>query len=96
MTTMSPPPSSSGRFAVSPIPAGFFGNNLAANDQSRVRVRDIHPGSWVLLLDQRDRSSSDDDDVFLQYSFFRIRRTSTEFTPEQQQQNPSPPPISSR
>jgi hypothetical protein len=83
-----PPSSSSGRLAVSPIPSGFFGKHLAANDQSRVRVRDIHPGSWVLLLDQRGCSSSDDDDVFLQYSFVRARPTSAEIAPEQQQQRP--------
>ena len=73
---------------MSPIPAEFFGKHLAANDESRVRVRDIHPGSWVLLLDQRGCSSSDDDDVFLQYSFVRARPTSAEIAPEQQQEIP--------
>ncbi|KAJ6149089.1 hypothetical protein N7471_000288 [Penicillium samsonianum] len=86
------PSSSSGGFAVSPIPAGFFGNRLAANYESRVRVRDIHPGSWVLLLDQKGRSSSDDGDDFLQYSFVRIRQTSDEIAPEQQQKRPIPVP----
>ncbi|KAJ5704490.1 hypothetical protein N7536_000179 [Penicillium majusculum] len=94
------PSSSSGGFAVSPISAGFFGNRLAANDELSVGVRDIHPGSWVLLLDQKGRSSSDDDDDFLRYSFVRIRQTSDEIAPEQQQKDPSPSPspslISSR
>ncbi|KAJ5320670.1 hypothetical protein N7508_000953 [Penicillium antarcticum] len=89
----SPLPSlSSGKFAVSPIPAEFFGNRLAANDESRVRVRDIDPGSWVLLLDQKGRSSSDDDDDFLRYSFVRIHQTSDEIAPEQQQKRPVPAP----
>ncbi|KAJ9490293.1 hypothetical protein VN97_g2949 [Penicillium thymicola] len=90
----SPLPSLSSRgFAVSPIPAGFFGNRLAANDESRVRVRDIHPGSWVLLLDQKGRSLSDDDDDFLRYSFVRIRQTSDEIAPEKQQKSPVPVPV---
>ncbi|KAJ5197380.1 hypothetical protein N7449_007859 [Penicillium cf. viridicatum] len=86
-----PPSSSSGRFAVSPTPAGFFGNHVA-NDESRVRVRNIHPGSWVLLLDQQGRSSSDDDEVFLRYSFLGVCRTSAEIAPEQEQQRPVPVP----
>ncbi|OQE77471.1 hypothetical protein PENNAL_c0061G02854 [Penicillium nalgiovense] len=35
-------------------------------------------------------SDSDDDDVFLRYSFIRIRQTSAEIAPEQQQQRPIP------
>lgn len=89
----SPPPwSSPGRSAVSPIPAGFFDYKLAPNDLSRVRVGDIPPGSWVVLVDRRGRScsSSDDDNVFLQYSFVKVCRTSAEIAPEQQQQRPAP------
>ncbi|KAI9036632.1 uncharacterized protein KD926_001645 [Aspergillus affinis] len=95
-----PPSASSALFAVSPIPAGILGSHLAA----RVRVRDIHPGSWVLLLDQRGRSSSDDeeeeekeeekdadaDDTFLRYCFVKIRRSSAEITQQQQQGRPVP------
>ncbi|KAJ5787896.1 hypothetical protein N7457_002886 [Penicillium paradoxum] len=88
----SPPSLSSGEFGVSPIPAGFFGNHGAANDQSRIRVRDLHPGSWVLLLAQRGRSSCDDDDVLLRYSFVRIGRNSAEIAPEQQQESPASVP----
>ncbi|KAJ5158757.1 uncharacterized protein N7500_008408 [Penicillium coprophilum] len=93
----SPPPfPSSGQFAASPIPAGFFGNHLAANDQSRikVRVRYIQPGSWVILLDQRGRSLSDESDVLLRYSFVRIRGASADIAPENQQQSPVPAPAS--
>ena len=86
--------SSSGQFAVGPIPTGFFSNHLAANDESRasVRVRDMHPGSWLLLLDQQYRSSDNDNDydVFLQYSFVRIHQTSAEIAPEEQQQRAIP------
>ena len=88
-----PSSSSSGRFAVGPVPTGSFGNHLAPNDQSRVRLREIQPGSWVLLLDQRSRSSSDDEDVFLRYSFIRIRRISAEIASEQQQQRSVPVPV---
>ncbi|KAJ5995899.1 hypothetical protein N7481_002876 [Penicillium waksmanii] len=73
---------------MSPIPVGFFGNRLAANDESRVIVRDIHSGSWVLLLDQKGRSSSDDDDDYLRYSFARIRQTCDDIAPEQQRERP--------
>lgn len=91
----SPPPwSSAGQSAVSPIPAGFFDYRLAPNDPSRVRVGDIPPGSWVVLVDRRGRScsSNDDDAVFLQYSFVKICQTSAEIAPEQQQQRPIPVP----
>ncbi|KAL4922567.1 hypothetical protein BDW62DRAFT_18 [Aspergillus aurantiobrunneus] len=37
--------------SVSPIPAGFFDNKLAPDDPSRVRLKDIPPGSWVVLVD---------------------------------------------
>ncbi|OQE37972.1 hypothetical protein PENCOP_c009G06231 [Penicillium coprophilum] len=93
----SPPPSpSSGHFDASPIPAGFFGNHLAANDQSRVkvRVRYIQPGSWVILLNQRGRNLSDENDVLLRYSFVRIRGASADLAPENQQQSPVPVPVS--
>lgn len=84
----SPPSVSPGRFAVSPIPTGFFGSYLAASDESRARARDIHPGSWFLLLNQQGSISSDDDDILLQYSFVRTRPTSAEIAHEQQQQIP--------
>ncbi len=79
---------------MSPIPAGFFDYRLAPNDPSRVRVGDIPPGSWVVLVDRRGRScsSNDDDAVFLQYSFVKICQTSAEIAPEQQQQRPIPVP----
>ncbi|KAJ5897816.1 hypothetical protein N7504_008104 [Penicillium tannophilum] len=57
---------SPGRFAVSPIPTEFFGSHLAASDESRVGARDIHPGSWMLLLNQQGSISSDDDNILLQ------------------------------
>ncbi|CAI7618667.1 unnamed protein product [Penicillium palitans] len=82
----SPPSVSPGRFAVSPIPTEFFGSHLAASDESRVGARDIHPGSWMLLLNQQGSISSDDDDILLQYSFIRTRLTSAEIAHEQQQQ----------
>ncbi|CAG8371230.1 unnamed protein product [Penicillium salamii] len=82
----SPPSVSPGRFAVSPIPTEFFGSHLAASDESRVGARDIHPGSWMLLLNQQGSISSDDDDILLQYSFVRTRPTSAEIAHEQQQQ----------
>ncbi|KAJ5481635.1 hypothetical protein N7475_000447 [Penicillium sp. IBT 31633x] len=88
--TSLPPSSSSGGFAVSPIPAGFFGNRLAANEDSTVSVRDIHPSSWVLLLGQQGRAPSDEGDVFLRYSFVRVRGTSAEIAPEQEQQRAVP------
>lgn len=72
-----------------PFPPDSISDHLAANDESRVRVRDMHPRSWVLILDQQG-GSSDDDDVFLRYSFIRIRQTSAEIAPEQQQQRPIP------
>jgi hypothetical protein len=42
-----PPPLQSwpDRLGVRPIPAGFFGDELAPGDPSRVRLRDIQPGS---------------------------------------------------
>ncbi|KAJ5382247.1 hypothetical protein N7517_000158 [Penicillium concentricum] len=82
----SPPSVSPGRFAVSPIPTEFFGSNLAASGESRVGARDIHPGSWMLLLNQQGSISSDDDDILLQYSFVRTRPISAEIAHEQQQQ----------
>ncbi|KAL2818220.1 hypothetical protein BDW59DRAFT_175201 [Aspergillus cavernicola] len=91
----SPPPwSLPGQSAVSPISARFFDYKLAPNNPTRVRVRDIPPGSWVVLVDQRGRScsSSDDNNVFLQYSFVKICQTSAEIVPEQQQQRPVPVP----
>ncbi|KAL5356182.1 hypothetical protein BJX96DRAFT_171371 [Aspergillus floccosus] len=89
------PRSSPDRFGVSPIPAGFFDYELTLNDPSRVRLRDIPPGAWVVLVNRRDRSCRlSKDDAFLQYSFVRIRRTSAEIAPEQQQQRPAPVPNS--
>ncbi|CAG8897282.1 unnamed protein product [Penicillium egyptiacum] len=73
------------RLGVRPIPAGFFDDELAPDDPSRVRLRDIQPGSWVVLVDRRDRSCRfSDDNAFLQYYFIRIRRPSAEIAPEQQ------------
>ncbi|KAL3486668.1 hypothetical protein BJX62DRAFT_246582 [Aspergillus germanicus] len=112
----SPPPSSlspSGRFAVGPIPAGFFGTRPTTNNYNqsrpRVRLRDIHPGSWVVLIDQQGLNSSGDfndddddddddddyydkeeDDVFLRYSFIRIRQTSADIAPEDHEQQQRP------
>lgn len=86
----SPPSVSPGRFAVSPIPTEFFGSHLAASDESRFGARDIHPGSWMLLLNQQGSISSDDDDILLQYSFVRTRPTSAEIAHEQQQQQQIP------
>jgi hypothetical protein len=82
-----PPPLQSwpDRLGVRPIPAGFFGDELAPGDPSRVRLRDIQPGSWVVLVDRRDRSCRfSHDNAFLQYSFIRVRRPSVEIAPEQQ------------
>ncbi|KAL4776494.1 hypothetical protein BDW60DRAFT_213879 [Aspergillus nidulans var. acristatus] len=90
--------------SVSPIPAGFFDNKLAPDDPSRVRLKDIPPGSWVVLVDspepiqkvwekpRRSCSSGDGIDV-LQYSFVRIRQPSIEIAPEQQQQQQTPGPV---
>ncbi|KAL4860447.1 hypothetical protein BDV12DRAFT_108330 [Aspergillus spectabilis] len=46
-SSSSPP----GHSSVSPIPAGFCDYELRPNDPSRVRLRDIQPGSWVVLVD---------------------------------------------
>ncbi|KAB8067061.1 hypothetical protein BDV29DRAFT_163811 [Aspergillus leporis] len=87
----SPPQLSfSGQFAVSPIPAGHFAPPPKINDQSRIRVRDIDPGSWVVLVDQRSCNSSDGDNSLLQYTFVRIGRTSSETVLEKQQHRPPP------
>jgi hypothetical protein len=44
--------SSLGLSSVSPIPAGFFQDQqLPPNDPSRVRLGDLQPGSWVVLVD---------------------------------------------
>ncbi|KAJ6149056.1 hypothetical protein N7471_000255 [Penicillium samsonianum] len=56
------------------------------------------PGSWVVLMDRRDRRGRfSDDGAFLQYSFIRIRRPSPETAPKQQQQQEQqrPAPVSS-
>jgi hypothetical protein len=94
-----PPPLQSwpDKFSVRPIPAGFFDDKLAPDDPSRVRLRKIPPGSWVVLMDRRDcRGRFSDDGAFLQYSFIRIRRPSPETAPKQQQQKQQrPAPISS-
>ncbi|CAG7962111.1 unnamed protein product [Penicillium nalgiovense] len=82
-----PPPLQSwpDRLGVRPIPAGFFDDELTRDDPSRVRLRDIQPGSWVVLVDRRDRSCRfSDDNAFLQYSFIKFRRPSAEIAPEQQ------------
>ena len=60
----SPPSwSSLGQFGVSPIPAGFFDYELLPNDPSKVRLRDIHPGSWVVLVDLVDSSEQNSDHI---------------------------------
>ncbi|KAJ5522338.1 hypothetical protein N7527_006453 [Penicillium freii] len=60
----SPPSGSSlGQFGVSPIPAGFFDYELPPNDPSKVRLRDIHPGSWVVLVDLVDSSEQNSDHI---------------------------------
>lgn len=84
-----PPPSplrsSPDPLGVRPIPAGFFDDELAPDDPSRVRLGDIPPGDWVVLVDRRDRSCrASDDTTFLQYSFMRIRQPCVEFSPERQ------------
>ncbi|KAF9884957.1 hypothetical protein FE257_000867 [Aspergillus nanangensis] len=93
-----PPPLQSwpDQLGVRPIPAGFFDDELAPDDPSRVRLGEIPPGSWVILMDQRDRRDRfSDDDAFLQYSFIRIRRPSPETAPKQQQQQKPAPVFSS-
>ena len=83
-----PPPLQSwpDQLGVRPIPAGFV-DELAPDDPSRVRLREIPPGSWVVLMDRRDRRGRfSDDGALLQYSFIRIRRPSPETAPKQQQQ----------
>ncbi|KAK1149842.1 hypothetical protein N8T08_003398 [Aspergillus melleus] len=81
-----PQSSLSGRFAVSPIPAGHFAPPPEVNYRSRIRVRDIQPGSWVVLVDQPSHNLiDDDDDALIRYAFVRIGQTSTEIVPEQQQ-----------
>ncbi|KAI9035018.1 uncharacterized protein KD926_004822 [Aspergillus affinis] len=84
---------SSGRFAVSPIPAGHFAPPPKVNVQSRIRVRDIHPGSWVVLVDQPGRSLIDDD-ALIRYAFVRTGQTSAEIVLEQQQQRSVPVSVS--
>lgn len=84
-----PPPSplrsSPDPLGVRPIPAGFFDYELAPDDPSRVRLGDIPPGNWVVLVDRRDRSCrACDDTTFLQYSFMRIRQPSAAIAPKQQ------------
>ncbi|GAB1207511.1 hypothetical protein APSETT445_006231 [Aspergillus pseudonomiae] len=84
-----PPPSplrsSPDPLGVRPIPAGFFDDELAPDDPSKVRLGDIPPGDWVVLVDRRDRSCrASDDTTFLQYSFMRIRQPRVEFSSEQQ------------
>ncbi|OQE10708.1 hypothetical protein PENFLA_c081G08388 [Penicillium flavigenum] len=96
-----PPPLQSwpDQLGVRPIPAGFV-DELAPDDPSRVRLREIPPGSWVVLMDRRDRRGRfSDDGAFLQYSFIRIRRPSPETAPKQQQheqqEQQRPAPVSS-
>jgi hypothetical protein len=112
----SPPPSpssSSARFAVGPIPAGFFGTRPSANDHNqsrarRVRLGDIHPGSWVVLMEKQGLNSSGDvdddadaddyydkeeDDIVLRYSFIRFSQASTEVALEDQKGQQNPIPI---
>ncbi|KAL4861963.1 hypothetical protein BDV12DRAFT_203501 [Aspergillus spectabilis] len=44
--------SSPGLSSMKPIPAGFFQDQLPPNDPSRiVRLGDLQPGSWVVLVD---------------------------------------------
>lgn len=70
---------------VRPIPAGFFDDELAPDDRSRVRLGDIPPGSWVILVHRRDRSCrASDDTTFLRYSFMRICQSGADLAPEQQ------------
>ncbi|KAL2830714.1 hypothetical protein BJY01DRAFT_226972 [Aspergillus pseudoustus] len=97
--------SSSGRFAMGPIPAGFFGTRASASDHNqsrarRVRLGDIHPGSWVVLLEQQGLDSSgnfdgddddgyydkEEDDIVLRYSFITIRQTSADIAPADHEQ----------
>ncbi|KAE8403368.1 hypothetical protein BDV37DRAFT_143522 [Aspergillus pseudonomiae] len=84
-----PPPSplrsSPDPLGVRPIPAGFFDDELTPDDPSKVRLGDIPPGDWVVLVDRRDRSCRDSDDTtFLQYSFMRIRQPCVKFSSEKQ------------
>ncbi|KAL4930990.1 uncharacterized protein BDV17DRAFT_280551 [Aspergillus undulatus] len=51
-TTTSP-----GQFGVSPIPVGYFDHELPPNDPSNVRRRDIHSGSWVVLVAAPEQNS---------------------------------------
>ncbi|KAJ5437724.1 hypothetical protein N7445_006268 [Penicillium cf. griseofulvum] len=90
-----PPPLQSwpDQLGVRPIPAGFVDDELAPDDPSRGDP----PGSWVVLMDRRDRRGRfSDDGAFLQYSFIRILRPSPDTAPKQQQQEEqqSPAPVS--
>jgi hypothetical protein len=87
---LSPPPLQSwpDQLGVRPIPAGFFDDELTPDDPSRVRLREIPPGSWVVLIDRRGRRDRCTDDVaFLQYCFIRIRRHSPEIEQKPGQQS---------
>ncbi|KAL4976085.1 hypothetical protein BDW66DRAFT_160006 [Aspergillus desertorum] len=86
LTTTTPSP---GYFGVSPIPVGYFNHDLGQNKQSNVKLGDILPGSWVVLVAAPERGrrcgSIHREDSSLQYSFVRVIPNSA----EQQQQSPS-------
>ncbi|KAL4932899.1 uncharacterized protein BDV17DRAFT_252397 [Aspergillus undulatus] len=91
-----PPQWLQGQSAVRPIPAGFFDYGLAREDQ-RVRLRDIPPGSWVVLVHRDHRggsssSGSSPSDGMLQYAFVRVCQGSTDSASEEQQQQRHPGP----
>ncbi|KAJ5124022.1 uncharacterized protein N7515_007847 [Penicillium bovifimosum] len=82
---LSPLRPSPDRLGVRPIPAGFSDAGLAPDDPSKVRLGDIPPRSWVVLVDRQDRSCRPSDGTaFLQYSFMKIRQACAEIAPEQQ------------
>ncbi|KAL3472683.1 hypothetical protein BJX99DRAFT_249446 [Aspergillus californicus] len=51
--------SSSGQLGVIPIPAGFFDHGLPPNHPSRVKLGDIPPGSWIVLVDSPHQISGE-------------------------------------
>ncbi|KAL4863031.1 hypothetical protein BDV12DRAFT_202504 [Aspergillus spectabilis] len=57
--------------SVSPIHAGFFDYKLPPNDPSRVRLGDLQPGSWVVLVDSSAHQTVADEQ-FLYKSQFHI------------------------
>ncbi|KAJ5240660.1 uncharacterized protein N7469_002251 [Penicillium citrinum] len=68
---------------VKPIPAGFFADKFAADDPSRVRLGDLPPGSWVVLVDRQARGArASRDSNSLRYSFLRVRQSGADLSPE--------------